>query len=156
MMRLLLVLICTVLAGCSAGGPRSSVHACLRPSVPDASYYRQIYPIDYTVYEQLVGLRTITVIQNAEAFEQQFGKDCPGVIGLASTIIKNERILWGEIVKRGNELRTHESQGATLCWFEWTDGKRTEQGVVALKKGQILDREVWLSESLNEEQIKSN
>lgn len=95
-----------------------------------------------------MGLRTGSVAQFAKAFDEKAGTNCPAVSELATKLIKEENDLWVSIVKRSDEIQSLKDKGALIYWFEWRDTHRIEKGVLALKNGQIIDREVWVTEPI--------
>ncbi len=42
------------------------------------------------------------------------------------------------------ELDSASKGGGIICQFEWSDGKTSEMGLLALKDGEVAKRCVWL------------
>lgn len=148
MNRALITIACVLVAGCCCNHKAGSVSQSPRITAPDAKNYVHVYPTDYSIYVRLTGLRTGAIAQFAKAFDERAGTNCPAVGELAARLITQEDQLWASIAKRANEVQALKDQGALICWFEWRDSNRTEKGVLALKDGRIIDREVWFTEPI--------
>ena len=58
--------------------------------------------------------------------------------------------------KQYKDLEILSEGGGCVCQFKWDDGRSDEIGLLVLKNGAIVKREVWVTEYFSESTGKSN
>jgi hypothetical protein len=143
-----LTLLC---AGCATSDPKpSDAHlARFKKNHPvEAAAYTHLYPVNLENYKVLDQLRSDKAGDIIVVMKQKFS-EVPEVGDYADRLLKTDDEMWKNAERNIAELGEAFAPGSALYEFEWTDGRRSETGLLVLKSGEIAKREVWTSQPVN-------
>ncbi|MGA4577512.1 hypothetical protein ACPDIT_01585 [Limisphaera sp. VF-2] len=107
--------------------------------------YAFIYPITLATHMALIADRISDVCHIAERLQRQFG-GVPGISEFAEEIIKHEQMIRQRAIIEAQEMERLKGSSGAICQFEWSDGYTREVGLLVLRDGDVVKREVWFEE----------
>jgi hypothetical protein len=116
-----------------------------------AENYSYIYPIRLDTYKMLLGDRYAVVDSLAAELKRTFAGD-DRIVEYAERILKEQGEEQQNAVQYLRALEEASSGGGVICQFEWSNGVTREIGLLVIKGGDIIVRDVWLTEYLDPEQ----
>jgi len=111
--------------------------------------YAFIYPITLATHMALAADRMSVVCGIAERLQNEYGS-VPGISEFVQDIIKQENVIREETIKSAHELERLMGNDGAICQFEWSDGFTKEVGLLVIRNGQVLKRDVWFIDYLRE------
>ncbi len=139
-------LLVTLLGGCATGPAGNDAVSVYRRKHPaEAAKYVYIYPISTDTYTMIASVQSGTVLGIATTLRQKFS-DVPQVVRYAETIVQEEAAATQNRNSYFDSLRVASLDGGVICEFESYDGKATEIGLMVLRAGEIVKRDVWRTE----------
>jgi hypothetical protein len=130
--------------------PRDDAVGLFRRKNPvEARQYVYLNPVNLDTYSMVIGERmgAISVIING--MKQRFG-ETPGVNEYADYFLHELGEDKRHVETLFHELKAASSGGGAICQFEWNDGKAREIGLLVLKSGEVVRREMWLTEDVSQ------
>ena len=112
--------------------------------------YTFIYPITLATHMALAADRMSDVCAIADKLQKEYGSD-PAISEFARNIIRQENVVREKAVRSAKELESLKGDDGAICQFEWSDGSTKEVGLLVIRKGRVLKRDVWFAEYLKEE-----
>jgi len=142
--RYLLWLLFVPIMGCCER--RSDPVSVFRRKHPaEAKEFSYILPVRTEMYGMIYQMKSVTITGIGASLKAKFGSN-PDVRDYADKILDQETNAKGLWEGKLAEYRKVHVRGSAICEYEWTDGKRTETGLLILHDGEILKREPWLTE----------
>ena len=133
-------------AGCATTATSRDPVAQFREKHPsDAAKYVYIYPISTDTYVMIAAVQTGTILEIAHTLREKFPA-VPEVVHYADDISKQEQAATQSRTTYFESFRLAGLDGGTVCEFQSYDGKTTDLGLLVLKAGEIVKRDVWRSE----------
>ena len=117
--------------------------------------YAFIYPITLATHMALAADRMSDVCGIAEKLQEKYGS-VPGISEFAQDIIKQENVIREKTIKSAHEMERLIGNNGAICQFEWSDGVTKEVGLLVIRNGQVLKRDVWFLDYLREESGESS
>lgn len=111
--------------------------------------YTYLYPTTLPIYMGLVADRIIAVHGVIDDHEKRF-QDVPGIQEFAQDIKRQESAVREKTIKWARELERLMGNDGAICQFEWSDGYTSQVGLLILRNGRIVWREVWFEEIVGE------
>ena len=135
---------CVFLEGC-----------CSRPKVisevnefrdKNPTEYREflyLNPINLDTYRCMLGLRLTVASDITREIKVKFGA-IPGVVEYAENKLSQEAEECQTTLRQYSELEALCLPGGIICQFARTNGMTKEIGLLVLKEGRIVKRDVWV------------
>jgi len=112
--------------------------------------YAFIYPTTLAIHMALVADRISAVCEIAEKLQEEYGS-VPGISEFAQDIIKQENLVRQTRIKWAREMERLMGKDGAICQYEWSDGVIKEVGLLVLRNGHVVKREVWFVEYSRED-----
>lgn len=156
-MKLCYIVICVfvlfVCGGCC--NPGFKPIAKFKRNHPDEySKYLYLYPISLDTYYYLEGTKYGAV--HRVLLEVKKIEDAPKMNEYLQSKEKEVALEFQGANKQYKDLEILSEGGGCVCQFKWDDGRSDEIGLLVLKNGAIVKREVWVTEYFSESTGKSN
>lgn len=127
------------LCGC-AGKPDEGPVALFRRIHPSESrLYTYVSPVRTENLEAIYEIKSAVIMETLGALKRKFG-DVPEVIVYADKMENMEADALKNWKQMLADLRNARAKGATVCEFEWTDGRTLATGLLVLDAGNIVKR----------------
>jgi hypothetical protein len=142
------ILAAIALAGCcTALNQNDPVAQYRHKHSVEAKKYSLLDPTNLEACKGMVGLCMGSWSFFGPELKRQFG-NVPGINMFADKEIEVQGSLMNSLLKMFLELKDASSGGGAVCQFEWSDGTTKETGLLALKSGEIVKREVFITDYL--------
>jgi hypothetical protein len=149
-MRLHIVcLLMLFLTGCCSMPANKAITAFQQKHPAEFRKYVYLKPANLDTYSVLFGDRHGTIVRIGTELENKFG-NVPGMNEYVNQFLHEEAKERQDTIKRYTDFQDKSANGGVICQFEWNDGKMKEIGLLALKDGEIVKREVWMGDFLTE------
>lgn len=142
--RLLPYLLAVLLAGCCCERQSDVVDSFRQEHPHEFKQYIYIYPISLDTYYWSEGDKDSTV--GSLIRELQRFKNVPELEGFAKKKHQEAVDDWRTTIGRYTHLEKCSADGGSICQFKWSDGTNTQIGLMVLKNGNVVTRDVWVSE----------
>ena len=116
----------------------------------DFQKYAYLNPVNLDTYRELLGFEQGLHSGQIAGLRKRF-ESVPGVNDLSERQLRadaTDRQVW---ITGFQDLESASSGGGVICQFEWSDGKTSETGLLAIKNGEVVKRDVWLVDYLSEQ-----
>ena len=139
MQKIVLFLFLTMLVGC-----------CSSPADKEITEFRHKHPQEFKNYTHLYATSTVAcrdIVEEQDAFvtdvlertEERYG-DAKGLTDFVDGEIRGEHMNDTNYISMLDTFDALSTNGATVFYYDWTNGKWYESGFLALKNGEILKR----------------
>jgi hypothetical protein len=142
------VFICCLITGCcsyQANGTAPEVADYKAKHRVDFGHFVYILPIKLDTYQYLLANQLEVARRISSQMKVKFA-NTPGVQEFADSEFKEEMETCQKASQRYDELEDLAARGGAVCQFCWNDGKTQEMGLLVLKNGNIIERDVWITD----------
>ena len=146
------------LTGCCLDRGNEQVIKFRRASPKEFNNYVYIYPVSLDTYYYLHGQQRgaiTSLIRVAEIEERKYGTT-PGLKEHLETWAKEAGTNQMFEVENYRDLEKSAADGGVICQFKWDDGKTCEMGMLVIKGGVVIKRDVWVTDFHSERTNKLN
>jgi hypothetical protein len=132
-----------IAAGCCSVSTYKPIADFREKNPADFHKYTYLNPVNLNTYLGLSAFDHGFDSGQISSMKKHYGS-VPGLNEYADKLLKDEaaeRKMW---ITQFQELDSASKGGGIICQFEWSDGKTSEMGLLALKDGEVAKRCVWL------------
>lgn len=142
--RAAVLLILLFAGGCCSDHLPKSVTEFKRRDPGAFRDYVYIYPISLDTYDYLEGQQRAALTDFALGVEKKYGTTNGLKEYLESEVYQISTNGFFDVVDYYH-LEKLVKSGGTVCQFKWDNGQRVEMGLLVLKNGYIILRDVWMT-----------
>jgi hypothetical protein len=107
----------------------------------ESSAYENIAPASLGAYKGIVNAFKEVQLGIASGIKNRFA-DNSNVVNYATNISKDAMAIQQRWDKAFADLDEASTNGGVICQFDWSDGKKKETGLLVLRSGEIIKRDV--------------
>jgi hypothetical protein len=138
-----------IAVGCCSTKEREPVATYQIKHPDEAKKFIYLNPVNLNTYRCMLGDQEGWVGSIVTSLRKKF-PDVPGVQEFANQQLKEEASETAAEIDKFKDFEKASTNGGAICQFEWDDGKTHEIGLLVLKDGEIVRRDVWLTDYLTE------
>jgi hypothetical protein len=149
---LFFIFICFSIAGCCTRGTNGTASELInyKKSHPDDyKHFVYLLPTKLDTYQYLLADRLQVARHISTQMKIKF-TNSPGVQEFADREFKEQMEACEKASQHYTELEKLAFPDGTVCQFCWNDGKTQETGMLVLKSGNIIERDVWITDFVTE------
>lgn len=140
--------------GCKSPDHVAALTEFRRKNPDEARLYKYVYPITLDTFRVMLGDKYASVADIALTLKERFG-DTTTVKAYAENVLNRQAKERRQSIDHLRDLEGAASGGGFVCQFEWSDGKTREIGLLVIKSGTVIKREVWSVDYLSNEKETS-